>query len=124
MVVNQQKTRKLPKSMRRANLVYKVIMGCLAGINLIFASLSFVPSQYFEVCSVLTSAFPVVWSYILDAAKQYEEEATPSLQSPSSEETIDNTKIVESLNQQSRFSDTTGELPLNIPAIQVSSQPS
>ena len=122
MAVNQQKKRKLPKSMRRANFMYKIIMGCLAGINLIFASLSFVPSQYFEVCSVLTSAFPVAWSYILDAAKQYEEEATPTVQSPSTEQSIDEAKINEAINPSS-YCMTEG-LPQDIPVVQDSSQQS
>ena len=96
--MNQQKTRKLPKSMRRANFVYKIIMGCLAGLNLVFASIQLIPPQYFEVCSVITSAFPVVWTFILDAAKQYEDESTPTVQSPSSVSSIDNTKINHLLN--------------------------
>lgn len=120
MVVNQQRTRKLPKSMRRANLIYKIIMGCLAGLNLVFASIQLIPPQYFEVCSVITSAFPVVWTFILDAAKQYEDEATPTVQSPSTEQSIDETKINESLNQSS-FAGRTEGLRLNISAIQESS---
>ena len=77
--------RKLPKPLRFANLVYQIIMGTLAGINFIFATLEDIPKIYFEVVSVLTSAFPVAWTNILDACKKYVDEETPPVSPPTSE---------------------------------------
>ena len=60
-------------------------MGTLAGINFIFATLEDIPKIYFEVVSVLTSAFPVAWTNILDACKKYVDEVTPPVSPPTSD---------------------------------------
>ena len=77
MINNETKRRKLPKPLRAANLVYKIIMAVMAGLSLIFATMTDIDSIYYQVVSVFSSAFPVIWSQILDACKQYEEERTP-----------------------------------------------
>ena len=95
-------TRKLPRSMRMANFIYQILTACLAGINLIFSTLSFVPIQYFEVVSVIASVFPVIWTHILDACKQYINDTTPASTQPSSPRSdieLDNTKINNLLEQ-------------------------
>ena len=71
--------------MRRVNLIYKVFMSLLAGINIFLASFSKTPQLYFEIVSILTSACPVVWSQILDACKDYSDDATPTENSPALE---------------------------------------
>ena len=87
----QKQTRKLPKSLRLANLVYKVIMSFLAGLSLIFATMTDMHDVYYQVVSVFSSAFPVIWTQILDACKQYESERTPtpSPDAPDSPASID-----------------------------------
>ena len=82
--------------MRAANLIYQILTACLAAVNLIFSTVSFIPIQYFEVVSVIASVFPVIWTHILDACKQYIGDNTPTSSqpsTPSSETEIDNTKI-------------------------------
>ena len=74
--------RKLSKTMRRLNLVQKIIMGILAGVSLMLASLTDTDDLYFEIVSVFSSAFPIAWSYILDACKEYENDKTPEANSP------------------------------------------
>ena len=74
--------RKLSKTMRRLNLVQKVIMGILAGVSLMLASLTDTDDLYYKIVSVFSSAFPIAWSYILDACKEYENDKTPALSPP------------------------------------------
>ena len=62
-------------------------MSLLAGLNIFLASFSKTPQLYFEVVSILTSACPVVWSQILDACKDYSDDATPTETSPAIEPT-------------------------------------
>ena len=69
-MTEEVKTRKLPRYMRRLNLVYKVILA--------FAAIGDIPTIYFEVVSVVASAFPIIWSQILDASKEYHAVLTPS----------------------------------------------
>ena len=69
--------RKLSKTMRKLNLVQKVVMGILAGISLMLATLTDTSEIYYQFVSVFSSAFPIVWSQILDACKEYESEQTP-----------------------------------------------
>ena len=76
--IHQQKRRKLSKPLRRANLVYKIIMAVLAGVSFSLATLTDTHTLYYQIVSVLSSAFPVVWTQILDACKQYEDDRTPS----------------------------------------------
>lgn len=87
-------TRKLSKPMRRINLVYKIFMSLLAGLNVFLASFSKAPQIYFEIVSILSSACPVVWSQILDACKDYSGESTPNETSPALEPTDPNKKNV------------------------------
>ena len=69
--------RKLSKTMRKMNLAYKVIMAVLAGVSLMLATLTDTDKIYYQFVSVFSSAFPVVWSQVLDACKNYESEETP-----------------------------------------------
>ena len=69
--------RKLSKTMRKMNLAYKVIMAVLAGVSLMLATLTDTNEIYYQFVSVFSSAFPIVWSQILDASKEYESEQTP-----------------------------------------------
>ena len=64
--------------MRRVNLGYKVIMAMLAGASVVLATLGGIDEMYFQIVSVFSSAFPIVWSQILDACKEYENEKSPS----------------------------------------------
>ena len=77
-MVEEVKTRKLPRFMRRMNLAYKIIMAIISGVSIIFAALGDIPTIYFEVVSVVASAFPIIWSQILDASKEYTAALTPS----------------------------------------------
>ena len=74
--------RKLSKPMRKINLLYKIIMALLAGISLTLATLTDTHEIYYQVVSVFSSAFPIVWSQILDGCKEYENEQTPEILSP------------------------------------------
>ena len=70
--------KKIPKPIRKLNLAYKVIMAMLAGLSLIFSAFADIDPIYYKVVSVFSSAFPVIWSQILDATKTYEAENTPT----------------------------------------------
>ena len=70
--------RKLSKTMRKLNLIQKVVMGILAGVSLMLATLTDTNEIYYQFVSVFSSAFPIVWSQILDACKEYESQETPS----------------------------------------------
>ena len=70
--------RKLSKTMRKLNLIQKVVMGMLAGITLMLATLTDTNEMYYQFVSVFSSAFPIAWSQILDACKEYESQETPS----------------------------------------------
>ena len=52
-------------------------MALLAGVNLVLSTLSEVPTEYYEIFSVVSAAFPVIWSQILDATKSYQNDQTP-----------------------------------------------
>ena len=77
--------RKLSKTMRKLNLIQKVVMGILAGISLMLATLTDTSEIYYQFVSVFSSAFPIVWSQILDACKDYESQETPTTLSPASD---------------------------------------
>ena len=77
--------RKLSKTMRKMNLAYKVIMALLAGLSLMLASLTDTNEIYFQIVSVFSSAFPIIWSQVLDACKDYENDKTPTALSPASD---------------------------------------
>ena len=75
-------TRKLPRSLRKANFIFKLLMAALAGTNIILLALNSsesvnIPTIYFEIMSVLASAAPPVWSNFLDKCKEYIAELTP-----------------------------------------------
>lgn len=74
--------RKLSKTMRKLNLAYKVVMAILAGVSLMLATLTDTSEIYYQFVSVFSSAFPIVWSQVLDACKNYENEQTPSASPP------------------------------------------
>ena len=57
-------------------------MALLAGISLTLATLTDTHEIYYQVVSVFSSAFPIVWSQILDGCKEYESEKTPEVLSP------------------------------------------
>ena len=60
-------------------------MGILAGISLMLATLTDTTEIYYQFVSVFSSAFPIVWSQILDACKDYESQQTPEVLSPASD---------------------------------------
>ena len=62
-------------------------MGILAGISLMLATLTDTSEIYYQFVSVFSSAFPIVWSQILDACKDYESQQTPEVLSPASDTT-------------------------------------
>ena len=75
-------TRKLPRSLRKANFVFKLGMAALSAANLILLALNSsesvtIPTIYFEIMAVLASAAPPVWSNFLDKCKEYIAELTP-----------------------------------------------
>ena len=70
--------KKIPKPVRKLNLMYKIVMALLAGLSLIFSAFTEISPIYYKVVSVFSSAFPVIWSQILDATKTYESEQTPN----------------------------------------------
>lgn len=69
--------RKLSKPMRVANYIYQIITAILAGASFILTQFEEVPKMFYEVVAIFSSAFPVVWSKILDASKDYHEQRTP-----------------------------------------------
>ena len=74
--------RKLSKPMRTINLIYKMVMAILAGVSFILATLTDTHEIYYQVVSVFSSAFPIIWSQILDACKEYDTQQTPEVLSP------------------------------------------
>ena len=59
-------------------------MALLAGVSLMLATLTDTDAIYYKFVSVFSSAFPIVWSQVLDACKNYESEETPTTLSPAS----------------------------------------
>ena len=53
-------------------------MALLPGVSLMLATLTDTDAIYYKFVSVFSSAFPIVWSQVLDACKNYESEQTPS----------------------------------------------
>ena len=74
--------RKLPRWLRKINLIYQFILIGLTVINSILAALESegvkIPVVYFTYYSIFISALPVLWSKILDASKQYINDLTPN----------------------------------------------
>ena len=86
--VNNTKIRKLPKSIRTANLVYQILMIVLAGVNMFLLALNQsstikIPELYFETFAALITIVPVLWTNGLDKCKEYMDESTPSTTPPS-----------------------------------------
>ena len=71
--------------MRKMNLAYKAIMAVLVGVSLMLATLTDTGALYYKFVGVFSSAFPIVWSQVLDACKNFESERTPEVLSPASE---------------------------------------
>ena len=92
--------RKLSKTMRKLNLIQKVVMGILAGVSLMLATLTDTSEIYYQFVSVFSSAFPIVWSQILDACKDYESQQTPEVLSPASDTPKVETPPQESFTQE------------------------
>lgn len=71
--------RKLSKRMRVANYIYQIITSLISGASLGLTVLNTegTPKIFYEIVSICGTAFPVVWSKILDASKEYYEQATP-----------------------------------------------
>ena len=90
--------RKLSKTMRKLNLIQKVVMGILAGVSLMLATLTDTDEIYYQFVSVFSSAFPIVWSQVLDACKNYESEQTPATLSPASNTPKSETPKLDDLN--------------------------
>ena len=76
--------RKLPKPLRKANVVYKILMACLSGVSVCLTAFSDIDPLYYQIVSILGTAFPVVWTQVLDECKQYVEQSTPTPGSPAS----------------------------------------
>ena len=74
--------RKLPRWIRKLNIVYQLILTFLGCANFVLTYLDGstsldVPKVYFEICASLLAIIPVVWSKFLDTMKQYQAELTP-----------------------------------------------
>ena len=72
----------MPLSVRKANVVYKVLMAGMSGLSVCLTAFSDIDPIYFQVVSILGTAFPVIWTQVLDPCKQYEEEKTPTEGTP------------------------------------------
>ena len=84
---SKNNARKLPKPLRKANLVYQILMILLAGVNMFLMALNqsktvHVSELYFEIFAALITIIPVLWSGILDKCKQFEADETPQSLSP------------------------------------------
>ena len=74
--------RKLPRWVRKLNVVYQLLLLALMGANGLFAILEsdediMIPKMYYQVCSVALAALPVAWSKFLDSMKEYQNDLTP-----------------------------------------------
>ena len=78
------RVRKLPKPLRKANVVYKILMACLSGVSVCLTAFSDIDPLYYQIVSILGTALPVVWTQVLDECKQYVEQSTPTPASPAS----------------------------------------
>ena len=85
--------RKLPRWLRKMNLVYQFVLIALTVINSVLAALENegvkIPIEYFTYYSIIVSALPVFWSKVLDASKKYISELTPPPSTPSSLRSVD-----------------------------------
>lgn len=75
--------RKLPRWVRKLNVVYQLTLIGLTGLNGLFAVLEAndefeIPKTYYQLASVALAALPVVWSKFLDSMKEYQNDLTPN----------------------------------------------
>ena len=80
---NVQHLRKLPRWVRKLNVVYQLLLLALMGANGVFAVLESnadieVPKVYYQICSVALAALPVAWTKFLDSMKEYQDTLTPT----------------------------------------------
>lgn len=77
-------TRHLSRSLRVMNVIYQWCLIALSAVNIILIAIDSingvsVSKIYFEIISVITALFPVIWSKFLDGCKKAE---VPIPQSP------------------------------------------
>ena len=75
--------RKLPRWMRKVNVVYQILLSLLTVANSLLVVIEAdedlnVPKVYYEFCSIGLAALPVVWSKFLDSMKEYHQSLTPN----------------------------------------------
>ena len=75
--------RKLPRWVRKLNVVYQLTLLGLTGLNGLFAVLEAngefeIPKIYYQLASVALAALPVVWTKFLDSMKEYQNDLTPN----------------------------------------------
>ena len=75
--------RKLPRWMRKLNVVYQILLSMLTVGNSLLVVVEAdkdidVPKIYYEICSIGLAALPVVWSKFLDSMKEYHKDLTPN----------------------------------------------
>ena len=77
--MNDTRKRRLPKSLRIANLIYQIFMAVIAPfISLVLIISTDIDALYYQILSFILPVIPVIWSNILDACKKYEEEKSPT----------------------------------------------
>ena len=72
-------TKKLPRYMRRLNLIYKILMIGMAVVNTGLIMLNWGTTVYYEVFSAISTLVPVFWSKVLDETKIYIDDLTPNI---------------------------------------------
>ena len=82
--LGQALTRKLSRAMRVVNVIYQWCLLALSAVNIILIAIDnidgvTISKVYFEIISVITALFPVIWSKFLDGCKKAE---VPIPQSP------------------------------------------
>ena len=70
-------TRHLSRSLRVMNVIYQWCLIALSAVNIILIAIDSingvsVSKIYFEIISVITALFPVIWSKFLDGCKKAE----------------------------------------------------
>ena len=75
--------RKLPRWVRKLNVVYQLTLLGLTGLNGLFAVLESdnditIPKMYYQLASIALAALPIVWSKFLDSMKEYQNDLTPN----------------------------------------------
>lgn len=75
--------RKLPKSVRKLNVVYQILLALLGVTNSLLLVIESsdevtIPKIYYEICSIALAGLPIVWSKFLDSMKEYHNNLTPN----------------------------------------------